>query len=61
MSCLHVIMMSLSMVDSYSSPLHTAAEKLFEQKYGNLFEFLVKNVRIPGRPRNKTKLAREVA
>lgn len=28
----------------------TAAERLFEQEHGNLFEFLVVNVRIPGRP-----------
>lgn len=34
----------------------TAAERLFEQKHGNLFEFLVKNVRIPSRPRKKIKL-----
>jgi len=31
----------------------TAAERFFEQKHGNLFEALVENVRIPGKPRNK--------
>ena len=31
----------------------TAAERFFEQKHENLFESLVANVRIPGRPRQK--------
>ncbi len=36
----------------------TAAERFFEQKHNNLFLSLVKNVRIPGRPRRKrVKLA----
>ena len=39
----------------------TAAERFFEQKHYNLFESLVKNVRIPCRPRNRIKLAMAVA
>jgi Family of unknown function (DUF6399) len=31
----------------------TAAERFFEQQHDNLFESLVENVRIPGRPRRK--------
>ena len=40
----------------------TAAERFFEQKHGNLFESIVENVRIPGRPyRKAAELTENVA
>ena len=35
----------------------TAAERLFEREHRNLFMFLVENVRIPGKPQFRRKVA----
>lgn len=37
----------------------TAAVRFFEQEHGNLFEYLVANVQIPGKPRHRVKEQRK--
>jgi hypothetical protein len=39
--------------DTYRSDGSTPAERLFKEKHDSLFDFLVKSVKIPGKPRNQ--------